>query len=42
MNILIIGGNFDKYNLEITRHPVKWHGLNTNITNSFPSDFVYV
>ena len=37
-----IGGNFDKYNLEITRHPVKWYGLNTNITNSFPSDFVYV
>jgi len=37
-----IGGEFDKYNLEFTRHPVKWYGLQSKFTNVFPRDFVFV
>jgi hypothetical protein len=37
-----IGGEFDKYNLEFTRHPVKWYGLQSKFTNVFPRDFAFV
>lgn len=37
-----LGGEFDKYNLEYTRHPVKWYGLESKFTNVFPRDFAFV
>lgn len=37
-----VGGEFDKYNLEYTRHPVKWYGLQSKFTNLFPRDFAFV
>lgn len=37
-----VGSEFDKYNLEYTRHPVKWYGLQSKFTNLFPRDFAFV
>lgn len=37
-----VSGSIDRFNLEYTRHPMKWYGLETKLSNVFPANYAFV